>query len=121
MIYVRQPLLSLEQMKVTQKNRDEAKNGEKEHEVLDAPDRMRVMQRDLHDLRDVLREKRDGDRRVEDRVRHARRLVRRERHEDEADGKSDENVSDLVAMTAHDITSSKIWGFFKRSLRSSRR
>ena len=64
------------------------------------------MQRNLHDLRDVLRKKRDGDGSIEDRVRHARRLVRRQRHEDEADGQGDEKVRNLVAMMTHDTTSS---------------
>jgi len=96
----------LKQMKMAQKNRDETEDGEKEHEVLDALHGIRVMQRNLHDLRDVLREKRDGDGSVEDRVRHARRLVRRQRHEDEADGQGDEKVRNLVAMMTHDTTSS---------------
>ena len=96
----------LKQMKMTQKNRDEAEDGEEEHEVLDALHGICVMQRNLHDLRDVLRKKRDGDGSVEDRVRHARRLVRRQRHEDEADGKGDEKVRNLVAMMTHDTASS---------------
>ena len=91
---------------MTQKNRDEAEDGEEEHEVLDALHGICVMQRNLHDLRDVLRKKRDGDGSVEDRVRHARRLVRRKRHEDEADGKGDEKVRNLVAMMTHDTASS---------------
>ena len=91
---------------MTQKNRDEAEDGEEEHEVLDALHGICVMQRNLHDLRDVLRKKRDGDGSVEDRVRHARRLVRRQRHEDEADGKGDEKVRNLVAMMTHDTASS---------------
>ena len=91
---------------MTQKNRDEAEDGEEEHEVLDALHGICVMQRNLHDLRDVLRKKRDGDGSIEDRVRHARRLVRRQRHEDEADGKGDEKVRNLVAMMTHDTASS---------------
>lgn len=92
---------------MTQENRDEAEDGEEEHEVLDALHRIRIMQRDLHDFRDVLRKKRDGDRGIKNRIRHARRLVRRQCHEDEADGKGDKKVSNLVAMMTHDITSSR--------------
>ena len=91
---------------MAQENRDEAEDGEEEHEILDALHRICVMQRNLHDLRDVLRKKRDGDGSVEDRVRHACRLVRRQRHEDEADGKGDEKVRNLVAMMTHDTASS---------------
>ena len=91
---------------MAQKNRDEAEDGEEEHEILDALHGICVMERNLHNLRDVLRKKRDGDGSVEDRVCHARRLVRRQRHEDEADGQGDEKVRNLVAMMTHDTTSS---------------
>ena len=95
---------------MAQKNRDEAEDGEEEHEILDALHRIRVMQRNLHDLRDVLRKKRDGDGSIEDRVCHARRLVCGQRHEDETDGKSNEKVSDFVSMAAHGVTSSFLIG-----------
>jgi len=98
------------QMKIPHDDRDEAKHGDEEHEVFDALHGMRVVQGDLYDLRDVLREKRDGNGRIENRICHARRLVCGQRHEDETDGKGDEKVSDFVSMAAHGVTSSFLIG-----------
>lgn len=86
---------------------DETDDGDTEGKIFDAPYRIGIMQRDIHDARHIAGKQRKSDGDIEQDIDQRDDQIGRKRADQEIDGKSNEKIGDLIGLLAgiHGITS----------------